>query len=195
MRLRIDFRRERSVSGSLRLIPGHRTIGYVDQVAPRQRHLRRQARTLVTDRVFGDLDQHGVARLQRVFDAPRLAIEAGGVPVDFSRVEDGVAAATNVDECGFHARQYVLYLAEVDGAHHGGRRLLRDVVLDEHVVFKHADLRELVALPDNHDAIDGLTSRQELGLGEHGWTAAALFASFATPLLLCLKPRGSLDRS
>ena len=98
----------------------------------------------------------------RVFDAARLPVEPCGVPVDLAGVEHGVAAASDVDECCLHARQHVLHLAEVDVANHGGRRLLRDVVLDEHVVFEHADLRAFAVLPDHHDAVDGLAARQEL---------------------------------
>ena len=49
--------------GQLAADPGHRAIGHVDQVAPRQRHLSREARALVTDRVLGDLDEYRVAGL------------------------------------------------------------------------------------------------------------------------------------
>ena len=114
--LRIGLSRARSVSGSLRLMPVIEPLGHVDQVAARQRDLAGQPGALVADRVLGDLHEHRVAGLQRVLDAPGLAVEAGGVPVDLAGVEHGVAALADVDERRLHGRQHVLHLAEVDVA-------------------------------------------------------------------------------
>jgi hypothetical protein len=73
----------------------------------------------VAHRVLGDLHQDGVAGLQCELDAARLAVQARGVPVDLAGVQDGVAAAADVDERGLHARQHVLHLAEVHVADQG----------------------------------------------------------------------------
>ena len=132
--------------GQLAADAGHGALGHVHQVPAGQRDLAREPGALVADRVLGDLDQHGVARLQRVLDPARLALEAGGVPVDLARVQHGVAALADVDERGLHGGQHVLDPAEVHVAGHRRLRLLRDVVLHEHAVLEHADLRA-AALP------------------------------------------------
>src|SRR6478736_5317032 len=85
---------------------GHAAARHVHQVPAGQGDLRRQARALVADRVLGDLDEHGVAGLERLLDAAGLAaLDAPGVPVDLAGVEHGVAALAHVDERGLHAGQ------------------------------------------------------------------------------------------
>src|SRR5690606_29836582 len=84
----------------------HRTAGHVHEVAAGQADLARQAGTLVTHRVLGDLHEHAVAGLERELDLASLILFAarlfggrgGGLPVDLARVEHRVAAATDVDE-------------------------------------------------------------------------------------------------
>nr|EIF89711.1 hypothetical protein [Streptomyces tsukubensis NRRL18488] len=66
-------------------------------------------------------------------------------------------------------------------------------MLDEDVVLQNADLGALAALADDHDALDGLTAGQELGLGDDRDPAAALLPALAAALLLRLKTRGALD--
>ena len=66
--------------------------------------------------VLGHLHQHGVPGLQCVLDAARLPVEVGGVPVDFPRIQDCIAAAANIDEGCLHAGQHVLDLAQIDVA-------------------------------------------------------------------------------
>ena len=144
------------------------------------------------DRVLGDLDQHGVAGLQRVLDPALLALEVDGFPVDFTGVEHGVAAASDVDEGGFHGRQHVLDLAQVDVADQGILLGLRDEVLGQDAVLEDADLDSVVALADDHLAVDGFAPGQELGLGDDG-AAAAGIAGFAAALLLRLQPGGALE--
>ena len=144
------------------------------------------------DRVLGDLDQHGVAGLQRVFDPALLALEVDGFPVDFTGVEHGVAAASDVDEGGFHRRQHVLDLAQVDVADQGILLGLRDEVLGQDAVLEDADLDSVVALADDHLAVHGFAPGQELGLGDDG-AAAAGIAGFAAALLLRLQPGGALE--
>ena len=144
------------------------------------------------DRVLGDLDQHGVAGLQRVLDPALLALEVDGFPVDFTGVEHGVAAASDVDEGGFHGRQHVLDLAQVDVADQGILLGLRDEVLGQDAVLEDADLDSVVALADDHLAVHGFAPGQELGLGDDG-AAAAGIAGFAAALLLRLKPGGALE--
>ena len=172
----------------------HRALGHVDEVAARQRDLRGEACALVAHGVLGHLDEHGVTGAQGVLDATGLpALEPGGVPVDLTGVEHGVAALADVDERGLHGRQDVLDAAEVDVAGHRRGRLARDVVLDEHAVLEHPDLGAVAAAAHDHDALDALATGEELGLGDDRAATAGL-AALAAALLLGLEARRALDR-
>ena len=142
--------------------------------------------------VLGDLDQDGVAGLQRVLDPALLAFEVDGFPVDFTGVQHGVAAASDVNEGSFHGGQDVLDLAEVDVADQGVLLGLGDKVLGQDAVFQDADLDSVVALADDHLPVHGFAAGQELGLGDDG-AAAAGVAGFAAALLLGFEPGGALD--
>src|SRR5699024_7183507 len=157
-----------------------------------QGDLAGQAGTLVADRVLGDLHQHRVTALERELDAPRLALQAHGVPVDLAGVEHGVAALADVHERRLHGGQHVLDLAHVDVADHRGLRLLGDVVLDEHVVLEHRDLGAAGALAHHHRALDGLAAGEELRLGDDAALAAGV-AALAAALALGLEAGGALD--
>ena len=65
-------------------------------------------------------------------------------------------------------------------------------MLDEQAVFEDRDLVEAVLVTDDHRALDGLTAREELGLGD-GVATAAFAAAFAAAHLLRLQARGSLQ--
>ena len=143
-------------------------------------------------RVLGHLDQDGVAGLQRVLDAALLAFEVDGFPVHFTGVQHGVAAASDVDEGGFHGGQHVLDLAQVDVADQGVLLGLGDEVLGQDAVFEDADLDSVVALADDHLPVHGFAAGQELGFGDDG-AAAAGVAGFAAALLLGFQPGGTLD--
>ena len=171
---------------------GHGTAGHVHEVAAGQRDLAGEAGALVADRVLGDLDQHGVAGLQRVLDPALLAFEVDGLPVHFTGVEHGVAAAADVHEGGFHGGQHVLDLAQVDVADQGVLLGLGDEVLGQDAVLEDADLDSVVALADDHLAVHGFAAGQELGLGDDG-AAAAGVAGFAAALLLGFQAGGALD--
>jgi hypothetical protein len=98
-----------------------------------------------------------------------LAILAGdseGVPVHLARVDDGVAAAADVDEGGFHAGQHVLDAAQVDVPDQRCGTVAIDVVLHEDPVLEDGDLRVVLRLPNQHLPIEGLAPGQELGLGQ-----------------------------
>ena len=69
---------------------------------------------------------------------------------------------------------------------------LADVVLDEHLVFEHADLDAAVLRADDHLAVDGLAAREELGLGDDR-AAATCVTAVAAALLLGLESRRALD--
>src|SRR5690606_28136043 len=149
---------------------------------------------LVADRVLGNLHQNLVARLQGKLDTTGLlalaltrSVLRRSLPVDFPRVQHGVAATPDVHERGLQAGQYVLHAAEVDVADQ--RRLLRlgDIVLDEHLVFEHADLDAVLLLAQHHDTVDTLAAGQELSLGDHR-TATPGIATIAATLLLRLQP-------
>ena len=170
----------------------HRAAGHVDEVAAGKRDLAREAGALVADRVLRDLDEHAVAGLERELDATRLVAGLDGIPVDLAGVQHGVAAATDVDERRLHARQHVLHAAEVDVADERGVLVAGDVVLDEHVVFEDGDLDAAVLRAHDHDAVDGLAAREELGLGHDGAATAGL-AAVAAALLLGLEAGGALD--
>ena len=170
----------------------HGPAGNEDQVAAGQRDLRGQASALVTDRILRHLNEDRIARLQRRLDTTGLALHADGVPIDLAGVQDGVASAAHVDECRFHRGKHVLDAAQVDVANHRGLRATRDVVLDKQAVFEDRDLVEAVLVTDDHRALDGLTAREELGLGD-GVATATFTATFAAAHLLRLEAGGSLQ--
>src|SRR5699024_7229765 len=118
------------------------------------------------------------------------ATHADGVPVDLTGVEHGVAALAEVDEGSLHAGQHVLHAAQVDVADHRGLRLAGDVVLHEHAVLEHRDLRAAVALAHDHVAVDGLPPREELRLGD-GRAAPPGVPPLTAALALGLQPRGA----
>ena len=179
--------------GQLAADAGHRVAGDEDEVAAGQRHLAGQPGALVAHRVLGHLDEHGVAGLQRHLDPARLPVHAGGVPVDLTGIQDGVAALADVDERGLHAGQHVLHPAEVDVADHRGVRLVGDVVLDQDGVLEHRDLGAAGALAHHHRALHALAAGQELGLGD-GRLAPAGVAPVPAALLLGLEPGRAAHR-
>ena len=146
----------------------------------------------MADRILRHLNEDRITGLQRRLDTTGLALHTDGIPVDLAGVQDGVASATHVDECRFHRRKHVLDAAQVDVANHRGLRAARDVVLDEQAVFEDGDLVEAVLVADDHRALDRLTAREELGLGD-GVATATFAAAFTAAHLLRLQARGSLQ--
>ena len=149
------------------------------------------------DRVLRHLDEHLVAGAERELDLAGLrALVAEAVarrlPVDLAGVEDGVAAAADVDERRLHRGQHVLHAAEVDVADQGEVLALRHVVLGEDPVLEHADLDAVAGGADEHHAVDGLAAGEELGLGDDG-AAAGGVAAVAAALALRLEPRRALQ--
>ena len=196
--------------GQLTADARRRPAGHVHQVAAGQRDLRGQAGTLVPDRVLADLDEDVVPRLECLFDLARTAVESGGVPVDLARVQHAVAAAADVDERRFHARQDVLDPTEVDVADHRRRRRGGHEVFDEDAVLEDRDLGVVLdrgvfvpvvagdaavgaALPDDHDTVDRFAARQELRLGQDRWPATTGIAAVATTLALGLQAGRARD--
>ncbi|MBG9885411.1 hypothetical protein ABE10_02185, partial [Bacillus toyonensis] len=59
----------------------HRPVRHVHEVPSGERDLAREARTLVSHRVLGDLDENSVARFERELDAPWLVAGLDAVPV------------------------------------------------------------------------------------------------------------------
>ena len=149
----------------------------------------------MSNRVLGDLHQNRITGLQSELDALGLAFQTGGVPIDFSRIQNCVAATSDVDERRFHAGENILDAAQVHVADHRGCAATGDVVLDEHTVFEHGDLRALTVLSNGHHAIDRLATRQEFGLGQDRSAATTGFAAFAPTLLLGFESRGALEAS
>ena len=84
----------------------------------------------------------------------------------------------------------------------------RHVVLDEHVVLQHGDLRTVAALADHHHAVDGLAPGQELRLGEdrgrvpggsrpsrRRWRLASSRVEPGTPCTSSRRPAARRDRT
>src|SRR5690606_25355339 len=170
----------------------HRATGHVHEVAAGKRDLARQAGTLVAHRILRDLHENLVALLERKLDAARLVAGLNRIPVDLTRVEHGVASTTDVDECRLHRRKNVLHATEVHVANE--RRFLSpgDVVLDEHAIFQHANLRAALLRAHDHLAVNRLAACKELCLGDDR-AATASVAAIAATLLLRLETSGSLD--
>ncbi len=169
----------------------HRVAGDVHEVAAGQRHLAREASTLVSDRVLRDLHEHLVPRLECVLNLARLVgTHFGCGPVDLTRIEHSVARATDIDECCFHAREHVLHTTDVDIADQRHVFVPGDVVLNEDVVLEHTDLYAVVLRAHEHLAVNRLATCLELALS-HGHAAATRVAAFATTRTL----RGETGRS
>ena len=119
-------------------------------------------------------------------------LEASGVPVDLTGIEDGVAALADVDERRLHRGKDVLHAAEIDVAGHRDVGRLVDVVLHEHAVLEHTHLGAALTVAHDHDPVDGLATGEELGLGDDGAAASGL-AALAAALLLGLEAGRALD--
>ena len=170
----------------------HATGWHEHQETARKGDLRGQSRTLMSDRILGNLHEHRVPRLEREFDAARLAFQPCGIPVHLTRIEHAVTRLTNVDERGFHARQHVLHAAQIDVAHSGDFLNVGHVMFDEHIVFDHGNLRVAFAFAHHHQAVDMLAASQEVLLHELALTAA-LTAIVTATLLLGLKSGGTFN--
>ncbi len=142
----------------------------------------------MSDRILRDLHHHGVTRLECEFDAARLAFEACGVPVHLTGVKHRVATTADVHEGRLHTRQHILNTSQIDVACHRLLSLVRDVVLDEHLIFEHSNLYPAVLLPHDHVALDGLPPGQKLGLG-NGRTAPLAITVIPAALTLGLQTR------
>ena len=170
----------------------HAAGGHQHQETARQRDLRGQTRTLVADRILGDLHEHRVAGLERQLDAARLALQTRGVPVHLAGVQHAVAGLADVHERGLHARQHVLHAAEIDVADGGDLLDVGHVVLDQDVVLDHRDLGMAFTFAHHHQAFHALAARQEILLHQLV-LAAALAAVVAPTLLLGLQAGRALD--
>ena len=180
--------------GELTADTGHRPARHIHQVTARQADLTGQAGTFVSHRVFGDLHQDRLAGLEHRFDAFGLAVHPQHVPVDLTRVQDGVASLADVDERGLHRRQHVLYPTQVHIAHERTVRGAIDVVLDKDVVLEHGDLCTIPRAPDDQVTFDRLPASQEFRLGHYRCPATPLLATLAAALLLGFQPGGTTHR-
>src|SRR5215472_11583395 len=167
---------------------GHAGARHVNQVPAGQADLTGQPGALVPDRVFRNLDQDRLPRLERGLDPLGLALQAAGVEIDLAGVQDSVPALADVDECRLHRGQHVLHLAEVHVADVRLMARLVHVVLDQHPVLEHGDLGSVGALANHHGALHGLTPGQKLRFGDDRRAAAARVASLPAALPLGLEP-------
>ena len=172
------------VVGQLATDTGHRPVRDIHQEPAGQGNLARQSSSLLSDRILGDLHQNRVAGLQGELDALGLTFQADRIPIHFAGVQNRVSATPNVHECRFHARKNVLHPPEIHVANHGGGRTFGDVMLDENTVLEDGNLDSVFGLTDDHDALDGFTSSEELRLVQDRRPAAPGFPTFASALLL-----------
>jgi hypothetical protein len=70
---------------------------------------------------------------------------------------------------------------------------LVDIVLNEHAVLEHGDLRAVAVLAHHHDPLDRLAASQELRFGDDGRATATGFATLAAALPLGLQSGGALN--
>ena len=166
---------------------GHRTIRDVDQESTRQRNLGGESCALVPHGIFAYLNQNRIAWLQREFDALGLAFEAGGIPVDLTCVEHGVATTADIDERGFHAWEHVLHAPQIHVADHRSAGVAVDIVLNQNAVFENCDLSAVFTLTNNHHAINCLTTSEELSLSEDRGASTSCLTAFTSTLLLSLE--------
>ena len=154
------------------------------------------------DRILAHLDDDVVAGFERLLDLATGPTEAGGLPIHLTGVEHAVAAAADIDECGFHRWQHVLHNAEVDIAHHRRGRRRRNEVLDNDAILENRDLGVARALmrrfgtnlvPHHHQPVHGLPAGQEFGFGENRWAAATGVAAVTASLPLGLQSGGTTD--
>ena len=141
------------------------------------------------NRILGHLDQHRVTGFQGEFNALGLSVKTGSVPIDFARVQHGVASPTDINERSFHAGQHVLNTTQIDIADHGRGCTLGHVVLNQHPIFENSDLDPIITLTYHHDALERLTSSEEFGLTQDWCTSASSLTTFAAALLLGLQAR------
>ena len=121
-----------------------RVLRQVDEQAPGEADLRRQARALGADRVLDHLHQQRLALVQDLLDGLLLA----AVPVlpvlpDVGDVQERGALQADLDECALHSRQHARDAAQVDVADQAARAGALDVQLLHHALFEHGDARFL----------------------------------------------------
>ena len=154
------------------------------------------------DRVLADLDDDVVARLESLLDLALSAAESGRLPVHLTGVEHTVAAATDIDEGGFHRGQHILDDAQIDIAHQRRRRRRGHEMLDEDAVLEHRDLGVALALvrrfgarlvAHHHQPFDRFAAGEELRLRQDRRAAPARIAAVAAALALGLQSGGPAD--
>ena len=112
-----------------------------------------QASTLGSDWVLGHLAQDHLAGLQQLFDAwfgSASGVDIVGIERHITGVQHGILGCGDVDERCFHARQHVLYPAEIDVAVDFRDVIARfaDMVFDQVATLDDRHLG--VAMPDVH---------------------------------------------
>ncbi len=99
------------------------------------------------------------------------------VELHVTAIENGILWSRNIHECGFHSRQHILYLAQVDVAVdlRGVVGWTTDVMLGETATLEQRYLREIVANMNTHEIAPertpvsflALAPRDEISLGVH----------------------------
>ena len=100
-----------------------------------------------------DLDEDRLTRSQHRFDAWDLLTFVTG-DTDLTRIQHAVPRLAEIDERRLHPRQNVLDLAQVDVADQGVLLRLGHEVLGQHAILQDTDLDSVVALANDHLAVD-----------------------------------------
>ena len=161
-------------------------------MAPGKGDLAGQPRTLMADRILGDLHEHGISGLERLLNPAVLAGNPGGLPIHFASIKNRVASLTDINKSGFHRGQHILHPPQVHIADHGNLGVPRHVVLYEHIIFEHRDLVETVAFPHNHVAFNGFAPRQVFHFGDGSAPTGRSLAILAAPSPLGSQASGAL---
>ena len=110
----MSLRRVRSASSSLRETPVAVAVRHVDEEAPGQRDLGREARALRLHRVLDGLHHDRLAALDQVLDLPGTLSPLELGPDDLVDVEESVLLEADLDERCLHPRKDVVDDPEVD---------------------------------------------------------------------------------
>ncbi len=145
-------------------------VRHVDEEAPGQRDLGRQAGALRLHRVLDRLDHDRLAALDQILDLPRAlpALELG--PDDLVDVEEPVLLEADLDERGLHPGEDVVDDSEVDVARDRAALRALEVDLGDPVVLEDRD--PLLADVDRDDEL-ALRGGQRCALRRRSPPAAA----------------------
>ena len=116
-----------------------RVLRQVDEQAPGEADLRRQARALRADRILDDLHEQALALVQDALDRALAAVAVLAMLPDVGDVQERGALEADLDERALHAGQHARDAAEVDVADEPARARALDVELLHDALLEHRD--------------------------------------------------------